>query len=43
MRTKIGSVNRSRHSSMQNAYTFEERYGDDDMLIEDADCSFGVL
>ena len=27
---------------MQDAYTFEERCGDDDVLIEDAD-SFSVL
>ena len=28
---------------MQDAYTFGERYGDDDVLIDDADSSFGVL
>ena len=36
-RTEIGSVNNSRRSSLQDAYTFEERCGDDDVLIEDAD------
>ena len=42
-RTEIGSVNNSRRSSMQDVYTVEERCGDDDVLIEDADSSFGVL
>ena len=41
-RTEIGSVSNSRHSSMQDAYTFEERCGDNDVLIENAD-SFSVL
>ena len=41
-RTEIGSGNSSRRSSMQDAYTFEEQCGDDDVLIEDAD-SFSVL
>ena len=40
--TEIGSVNNSRRSGMQDAYTFEERCGDNDVLIEDAD-SFSVL
>ena len=42
-RTEIGSVNSSRRSSMQEVYTFEEPCGDDDVLIDDADSSFGVL
>ena len=41
-RTEIGSVNNSRRSSMQDAYTFEERHGDDDVLIEDTDSSFSA-
>ena len=42
-RNEIGSVNSSRRSSMQDVYTLEERCGDDDVLIEDAGSSFGVL
>ena len=42
----IGSRMTHRNSSrrsMQDAYTFQERYADDDVLIEDADSSFSVL
>ena len=40
--TEIGSVNNSCRSSMQDAYTFEGRCGDGDVLIEDADSSFSA-
>ena len=42
-RTEIGSVNSSHRSSMHDVYTFEERYADDDVFIEDADSSLSVL
>ena len=42
-RTEIGSLNSNRRSSMQDAYTFEARCADDDVLIEDTDSSLSVL